>query len=42
MARGTLLYYINRPSYTKGSDTGAFKLENTIEFALRPRRAKKP
>lgn len=35
-ARGTLLYYINRPSYTNGKYTGYFKLGNTIEFTIRP------
>ena len=40
-ARGTLLYYINRPSYTNGTYTGSFKLGNPIEFVLRPRKATK-
>lgn len=37
-ARGTLMYYINRPSYTGGKYTGYFKLGNTIEFTIRPKK----
>lgn len=37
-ARGTLLYYINRPSYSAGKYAGFFKLGNTIELSLRPKK----
>lgn len=40
-AKGKLLYYINRPSYTAGAYTGYFKLGNTIDFALRPAKSPK-
>lgn len=40
-ATGTLLYYINRPSYTNGTYTGYFKLGNTIALTVRPKKAKK-
>jgi len=40
-AKGSLKYYINRPSYTDGTYTGYFKLGNTIDLSIRPKKAKK-
>lgn len=40
-AKGTLLYYIDRPSYENGKLVGYFKLGNTIDLAIRPKKGKK-
>jgi hypothetical protein len=39
-AKGSLLYYINRPSYTDGAYSGFFKLGNTIDLSIRPKTKK--
>jgi hypothetical protein len=40
-AKGTLLYYIVRPSYTNSTYTGYFKLGNTVELTVRPKKTAK-
>jgi hypothetical protein len=37
-AKGTLMYYINRPSYKDGKYAGYFKLGNTLDFAIKKKK----